>query len=338
MPATATVARVIAPAKTEPAPAAAKPPPAPPPANTATVEVVRLPPEPVIKTSPDAPLDSRRPTDETRAAEPTPPAPAPVVPAEDTEPAKPGFLARMNPLNLFRREPKSVPGPTPLPSPKKTASANSPPLEETGKQAPRAPAESGAPVPSFPGSASATGSSQAVGPSAFSRYLYLSPPKPAAGNRREAERAFGQGQQAQRANRLAEAVSAYRRATALDGSYFEACYNLGLAAYESRSYRQALAAWENALALQPESNDARYNFALALKAANYPIDAANELEKILATHPNETRAHLVLGNLCAEQLRDPARARTHYLKLLELEPRNAQATAIRYWLVANPNP
>jgi len=302
------------------------------------VEVVRLPPEPVIKTSPDAPLDRRPPTNETRAAEPTPPAPAPVVSAEDPEAAKPGFLARMNPLNLFRREPRSAPGPTPLPSPKKTAAANPPPPEEIGKQAPKAPSESGASVSNLSGNTPAAGSSQVVGPSAFSRYPYLSPPKPAAGNRREAERAFGQGQQAQRANRLAEAVSAYRQATALDGSYFEACYNLGLAAYESRSYRQALAAWENALALQPESNDARYNFALALKAANYPIDAANELEKILTTHPNETRAHLVLGNLCAEQLRDPARARTHYLKLLELEPRNAQATAIRYWLVANPNP
>src|SRR6266550_2166401 len=130
-PATATVARVTAPTKTEPMPA------------TATVEVVRLPPEPVIKTSPDAPLDSRRPTDETRAAEPTPPAPAPVVPAEDTEPAKPGFLARMNPLNLFRREPKSVPGPTPLPSPKKTAAASSPPREGIGISKPTAPTESG---------------------------------------------------------------------------------------------------------------------------------------------------------------------------------------------------
>ena len=130
----------------------------------------------------------------------------------------------------------------------------------------------------------------------------------------------------------------YGQATALDGSYFEAHYNLGLAAYESRSYRQALAEWEAALAIQPESNDARYNFALTLRAANHPVDAANELEKILADNPNESRAHLVLGNLYAEQLGDAARARTHYVKTLELDPRQPQATAIRYWLVANPNP
>jgi hypothetical protein len=265
------------------------------------------------------------------------PAPAPVVSAEDTKPAEPGFLARLNPLNLFRREPKSASRPTPLPSPKRTATASPPPPEAIGKQSPKAPSGSGAAVSDLSGNPPPAGSSQ-VGPSAYLRYPYLSPAKPVAGNRHEAERAFEQGRQAQRANRLAEAVSAYRQATALDGSYFEAYYNLGLAAYETGSYGQALAAWENALVLRPESKDARYNFALALKAANYPIDAANELETILAAHPNETRAHLVLGNLCAEQLRDPARARTHYLKLLELEPRNAQATAIRYWLVANPNP
>src|SRR5207247_574963 len=142
-------------------------------------------------------------------------APAPVVSGKDPVPAKPGLLARMNPLNLFRREPKSAPGPTPLPSPKKTAAASSPPPEALGKRAPKAPSESGASVSNLSGDTPAAGSSQVLGPSAFSRYPYLSPPKPAAGNRREAERAFGQGQQAQRANRLAEAVSAYRLATAL---------------------------------------------------------------------------------------------------------------------------
>ena len=34
--------------------------------------------------------------------------------------------------------------------------------------------------------------------------------------------------------------------------------------------------------------------------------------------------------------RDPARAREHYLRLLELDPQHPQATAVRYWLEANP--
>ena len=82
--------------------------------------------------------------------------------------------------------------------------------------------------------------------------------------------------------------------------------------------------------------DTRYNFALALKAANYPADAASELKQILAANVNETRAHLVLGNLCAGQFGNPAQARAHYLKVLEQDPRHPQATVIRFWLVAHP--
>ena len=69
-----------------------------------------------------------------------------------------------------------------------------------------------------------------------------------------------------------------------------------------------------------------------LKQANYSVDAVNELERIVTAFPNETRAHLALGNLYAQQLRQPAKARQHYLRVLEVEPRHPQATVIRYWL------
>ena len=80
----------------------------------------------------------------------------------------------------------------------------------------------------------------------------------------------------------------------------------------------ALPRYELALAIQPDSVDARYNFALALKAAGYALDAADEFKKILAANPDEVRAHLALANLCAQSLHDPAQARQHYLKVLEL--------------------
>jgi hypothetical protein len=35
-------------------------------------------------------------------------------------------------------------------------------------------------------------------------------------------------------------------------------------------------------------------------------------------------------------MNDTAQARAHYLKVLELEPRNLQANDIRFWLSANP--
>jgi len=168
------------------------------------------------------------------------------------------------------------------------------------------------------------------------RYTYLSPAKPEAGDRAAAERAYAQGAQARRANRLSDAAAAYAQAGGVDPSYFEAYFNLGLVAYELRNYRSSLAAWETALAIRPDSTDARYNFALALKAAKFPNDAANELEKLLTVAPNEARAHLVLGILYAEQLNQPAKARQHYQRVLELDPRHPQAAVIRYWLTANP--
>jgi len=174
-------------------------------------------------------------------------------------------------------------------------------------------------------------------PTAGGRYVYQSPPTPEAGDRIAAERALLSGRQAQNIGRLSEAMQAYRRAGQLDGSYFEAHYLLGLAALEARSFRLALSAWETALVLRPDSADARYNFALTLKAANYPNDAATELEKLLGMHADEARGHLTLGNLYAEQLGDPARARWHYERVLQLDPRNPQAQSIRYWLVAHPN-
>jgi tetratricopeptide (TPR) repeat protein len=121
----------------------------------------------------------------------------------------------------------------------------------------------------------------------------------------------------------------------LDPSWFEAQYNTGVLAHKLRNYPLALPSYENALAIQPDSNDARYNFALALKAAGHAPDAAEELKKILAVNSGEVRAHLALANLYAQSLHDTAQARTHYLKVLDLEPDNPQAADIRFWLSAN---
>ena len=54
-----------------------------------------------------------------------------------------------------------------------------------------------------------------------------------------------------------------------DPAYFDAYYNLGLAALDAGEVKLSLWAYEIALALKPESADARYNLALALKAGSY---------------------------------------------------------------------
>ena len=142
--------------------------------------------------------------------------------------------------------------------------------------------------------------------------------------------------EAEQNTRWPEALQAYREATELDSAWFEAQYNYGVIAYRLRDYSVALTAYEKALAIQPDSVDARYNFALALKASGYVTDAVNELQKILAASPGEVRAHLALGNIYARQLYDPAQARQHYLKVLQLDPSNSQVPDIHAWLSSNP--
>lgn len=167
-------------------------------------------------------------------------------------------------------------------------------------------------------------------------YAVLAAGKAQSGDRKAAESELARGQQEQRAKRLAEALQFYRRAVSLDESYFEAHYCLGVAAFEIRNFKLASVAWHNALALRPDSGDARYNYALTLKADGRFREAAAELEKLLDLHPDEARGHLILGILYADQLRDIPRARQHYQRVLQLDPRNPQADALRYWLVANP--
>ena len=103
--------------KTEPA--APKPTPTPVKTNApqpaAPTEVVTVPPEPKIKTATDVVL----PPQTNLAAAPKTNAAPPAVETEtavSSQPEKRGFFQRLNPLNLFRREPKPPPKLTPLPS------------------------------------------------------------------------------------------------------------------------------------------------------------------------------------------------------------------------------
>jgi Flp pilus assembly protein TadD len=250
-----------------------------------------------------------------------------VGPAETSPPgnAKPGALRQLNPLNWFR---------TAAPEPKVTQLA---PANANSDQEPSAPEASdqtafGTPVRN---QANPVRLVQPA-PPAFPRYLYLSPLPPRPGSRLAAGQTFAQAQQFERDRQYLAALDSYRAAAQLDPSWFEAQYNCGVLAYRLGDFDQSLPAYEMALALRPDSADARYNFALALKAAGYVTDAVNELNKILASHPGDVRAHLALGNLYARQLYDLPRARAQYLRVLQLDPRNSQAADIQFWLSANP--
>ncbi len=285
--------------------------PAPTPVN---FEAVKLAAEPVFKPAQDISV-SPPPVGGT-AAEPMISNPVQSGNVPQPEAQRRGLLQRINPFNLFRNEEKKSSRPMPLP-----------PATDTPQPQPLS---SAAALDGIPGA------SPALESVSMARYSYKMPPSSEPGNRAEAQRVFDQGIQAQQAHRVEQAVRAYRQAAQVDPSFFEAHYNLGLAAAEAGDLPAALASYENALTVRPDSLDARYNFALVLKQSNYFVDAANELEKLLATYPNEGKANLALGNLYAQQLRQPPKARQHYLRVLETDPHNSQASAIRYWLAANP--
>lgn len=173
-------------------------------------------------------------------------------------------------------------------------------------------------------------------PPAFPRYHYLSPSKPREGNHDVAAVAFEKARVFERGERWREAADAYAEAARLDPAWFEAQYNLGVIAYRARNLSQSLQAYEMALAIRPKSEDARYNFALTLKGAGYAVDAVNELKRLVVENPADVRAHLALGNLYAQQLQDTALAREHYLKVLQIDPHNPQATDIGFWLAQHP--
>jgi Flp pilus assembly protein TadD len=155
-------------------------------------------------------------------------------------------------------------------------------------------------------------------------------------SRLQAERLFAEGRRAQQAHRLTDAINSYRAATLQDPTCFEAFYNLASANTEAANLTAAISAYESALAIRPDSLDARYNLALLLKQNNDFTRSVAEFEKLLEKYPNDSRSHLALGNLYAQQLHDSARARAHYLKVLETDPHNPQASTIRFWLAGNP--
>jgi len=158
------------------------------------------------------------------------------------------------------------------------------------------------------------------------------------GNRAEAERLIREGAAAEKESRWQNALDSYGEAVKADPACYAACEALGMAAIKSEQYAIALEALHHALVLDAQSANARYGYAWALERKEYLQDAANELEQLLARHPEETRAHLLLGNLYAQKLGQPDFARGHYKKVLEQDPRSDQAAALRAWLQNNPEP
>lgn len=270
------------------------------------------------------------------------PAPAPVespglmasgeAPQKQTN-GRPGVLHQINPLNWFRNT-----SPEPTVTQPTSPNLNKNPVKPAPAPAP-APPPSTSNLTAFGAPMHAQTKPVRLiqpAPPSFPRYLYLSPTPPRPGNRAAAGRAFARAQQYEQDKQYLDALDSYREAARLDPDWFEAQYNCGVMAYRLGDFNESLPAYEMALAIQPDSVGARYNFALGLQAAGYVTDAVNELKKILAAKSDDVRAHLALGNIYAQQLYDVPQARTQYLRVLQLDPGNAQAAEIQFWLSSNP--
>lgn len=328
--------KLVAIAKVEvPKPEAARPATAPAPAvtqqtRTKPAEVVLLPPEPVIRINPDSMVSSQVSVQPQLTTSTIPEATQSVDDAVVVFPPPPkkeksGFFQKLNPMNLFRKNDRPAPEPTPLPSP--TSGDKLTPI-------PPQPTEPAAATPATTQGKTAPTPPPRVQP--IQRFEYTALTAPTAGNRSSAIVSYNQGVKMRDAGHIQEAADAFRNAVKEDASFFEAQFNLALAEYQLERHKKSLAAWQVALAIRPDSADARYNFALALMASNYPVDAASELERLIIGNPDDARAHLAAGNLYASQLQDKSRARMHYQRVLEIAPGHPQSSAIHYWLVTNP--
>ena len=349
-----TLEQAITLAAAKPASAEPKPVPPPKPATVTHVEsnppppapaqVVQVPPEPAIVATPTpTPVPAPPPTVQTTA----PPATLPVELNPPPEPEKkPGFLHKINPVHWFGTSKPDKKydenGVTPLPGPSSTTAPKAASAPKTVSSPATSLSQKSPREGTAPKAAATPAKNVSTAPADFSHYVYSSPRKPKAGNRTAAAGVFTQAQLFEQDSRWLEAMKAYQQAAEFDPSWFEAQYNFGVLSARLQDFPQALAAYELALADAPNASaalGARYQFGLTLKSAGYLMDALNEFRKVLAQHPDaghEAGAHLALGNIYAQDLHDPAHAREHYLKVLELDPQNPQATEIRFWLAANP--
>jgi tetratricopeptide (TPR) repeat protein len=240
----------------------------------------------------------------------------PEMASTSTNAEKKGLLQSLNPAGLFKRSPK----PTSTASPSATEVA-----VRAESQVPVAPPKPAPPSQSSPAILAGV-----------PRYHYQGGGNTRAGDRESAQRFLNQGAKAFEQRNFPAAADAFKTAAGADPSWYQAHFNHATAALEAGRIAESLAAGESALSLKPDSAEARYTFALALKRGNYVVDSAAEFEKLVATNPNNAGAHLALGNLYAEQLRQTDKARTHYLRVLEIDPQNTRAGAIHFWLAANP--
>ena len=167
------------------------------------------------------------------------------------------------------------------------------------------------------------------------RYRYVKPKRPEPGAVVDPEgltKMFEKALHQHRINELDAAIAGYRKVLQVNPAYQQAYVNIALALQVQGEVKQALPVYEKALAINPFSKVTRHGFASALSRSEYYVDAAKEFHGLLDLYKNDLSAHLALGGLYSDHLKDPDKASVHFRKVLELSPQHPQATEIRQWL------
>jgi tetratricopeptide (TPR) repeat protein len=265
----------------------------------------------------------------------TAPSPAPssarmnVAPSNPAAP-RPGTLPANSPAHVVPAAPEKASAANSAPSvPEPVVTDTAPSTNSPGGQHSN-PLLGSSGKPKTNDQASAAAELPPVSPGA--RYDYPPPVTLIPGDRARAKRLLAEAVRARQSRYITQSITAYQDAIAADPTFYEASFELGLAAIEDRDYPTALEALHRALTLQGDSAAARYAFAWTLQKRGYFEDAAHELDKLLGQHPENVRAHLLLGNLYAEKLHQTKLAREQFTQALQLDPANAQAATIRAWL------
>jgi S1-C subfamily serine protease len=142
---------------------------------------------------------------------------------------------------------------------------------------------------------------------------------------------FNLGVAATEAEDPESAEAAYARAEALRPASVEVLRNLGRLYLQERQLAKAATAFERALATTPGDAQSHNDLGEVYRQMDRPQDAVQQFEAALAIDPAYAAAHFNLGLTCAKAGDAPKAAR-HFEQYLRLIPAASDADQVRAWI------
>ncbi|MBI1869751.1 MAG: tetratricopeptide repeat protein [Chlamydiae bacterium] len=148
----------------------------------------------------------------------------------------------------------------------------------------------------------------------------------------QAMRYFKQAVSDQSKGENAQAILEYQKSLALNPSYVNAHYNLGILYKWNGENDKAIHEYEEAIKLNPKLEKAYYNMGVLLKEKGSIDEAILAFKKTIQLDARYSDAYLGLGLIYNQNKKDSPQAIGYYKKYLELHPSGSTADKIRAWL------